>query len=894
MNKKLWTFNNDFGSFSSGEAYRINNLYFPLCNNAGLLSSVSPDLHGDTKIDYNSFLLQPVSRMALSNLKSSRNFWVYLNKDKVWSVTGASKDIRTKRLDKFWLEAGLLWHKVTRSNKKIGLEAQITSFIPADLSPVEIMQVKLRNISSRSIIFTPTAAIPVYARSGHNMHDHRHVTSLLSRTKINKYGIITTPTLSFNESGHKKNKLSYFVHAVDQKSRAAQYIYSTYEDFCGEGSDLEWPDAVSKDLPPSKKQQQGREVVAGIKFRPKALKAKESFTYIVIFGIIDSQKQAAALINRFNSLKKIESALLDNQRHWQRVSSEISVGSPNSEYNNWFRWVSIQPALRNIFGCSFLPDFDYGKGGRGWRDLWQDCLCLILTSTEICRGLLINNFKGVRIDGSNATIIGKAPGEFRADRNNITRVWMDHGIWPLLTTHLYINQSGDSKFVLEKVSYFRDKHLKRCKEIDPLPDSQEINQLKTKGGQIYKGTILEHLLVENLVQFFNVGPHNLTRLENADWNDGLDMAGEFGESVTFSAMYAHNLSLLSEIIAKLPEKKITVLKELSILLDRASGKKIDYSNKALKLRSLNNYFSATQPRLSGKTVSMAKSGLIADLRAKSLWLKDRIRKTEWVKPGFYNGYYDNCKRRVEGKHGGDIRMSLTGQVFPIASGVATEAQIKSILKNADKYLWSSKLGGYRLNTDFKKEQLDLGRAFSFIYGDKENGAFFNHMSVMFSHALYSRGFVKAGHRVIDSIYRMAANSRISKIYPCLPEYFDSSGRGMYSYLTGSASWMVLTILTEVFGVRGSWGDLVIEPKFTKQQFSKGKVISINTYFADKAIKVYFINPGKKEFGRYLIRSVKINCKKIRNLQNSPSLTISRRQFLGLCNKKQNLIEVTLD
>jgi len=894
MSKKLWAFTDDFGSFSSGDAYRINNLYFPLCNSSGLLSSISPDLHGDIKKDYNSYLLQPVSRMGLSNLRSSRNFWVYLNKDKVWSATGVSKDIRTKKLDKFRLEAGLLWHKVTRSNKRIGLEAQITSFIPADKSPVEIMQVKLRNISSRSIRFTPTAAIPVYARSGSNLHDHRHVTSLLSRTQINKYGIITTPTLSFDESGHKKNKLSYFVHAVDQNSRPAQYIYSNYEDFCGEGSDLEWPDVVSKDLPPSKKQQQGREVTAGIKFRPKSLKPKEDFSYIVIFGITDNRKQAAGLINKFNNLKKIESALLSNQRYWQRLSSKISVGSPDSEYNNWFRWVSIQPTLREIFGCSFLPDFDYGKGGRGWRDLWQDCLCLILTSNQACRRLLVNNFKGVRIDGSNATIIGEAPGEFRADRNNITRVWMDHGIWPLLTCNLYINQSGDSKILLEKVSYFRDKHLRRSKLIDPLPSSQEAGQLKTKKGLIYKGTILEHLLVENLVQFFNVGPHNLTRLENADWNDGLDMAGEFGESVTFSAMYAHNLILLSEIIAKLPEKKITVLKELSILLDRASGKKINYSNKSQKIRILNNFFHATQPRLSGETVSMAREQLIADLRAKALWLKDHIRKTEWVKPGFYNGYYDNRRRRVEGKFAKTTRMTLPGQVFPIASGVATEAQIKTILKNANKYLRSSKFGSWRLNTDFKKEQLDLGRAFSFIYGDKENGAFFNHMSVMFSHALYSRGFVKAGQRVIDSIYRMASNSRNSKIYPCLPEYFDSSGRGMYSYLTGSASWMVLTILTQVFGVRGNYGDLVIKPKLTASQFAGGSHISISTSFANRAIKVVFINKNRKDYGRYSIKNLKINGQIIKLKSPAASITLPRRRFQGLANKKINLIEVTLD
>ena len=60
--------------------------------------------------------------------------------------------------------------------------------------------------------------------------------------------------------------------------------------------------------------------------------------------------------------------------------------------------------------------------------------------------LLFGNFAGVRFDGSNATIIGSAPGEFKADRNNIPRVWMDHGAWPLLTTKLYIDQTGDLLF----------------------------------------------------------------------------------------------------------------------------------------------------------------------------------------------------------------------------------------------------------------------------------------------------------------------------------------------------------------------------------------------------------------------------------------------------------------
>ncbi|MFX3937477.1 hypothetical protein ACJBWA_11240, partial [Streptococcus suis] len=77
----------------------------------------------------------------------------------------------------------------------------------------------------------------------------------------------------------------------------------------------------------------------------------------------------------------------------------------------------------------------------------------LLEPTQV-RRMIVYNFKGVRIDGTNATIIGSGEGEFIADRNGITRVWMDHSFWPLLTTKLYIDQTGDTSIVTEKVSYF--------------------------------------------------------------------------------------------------------------------------------------------------------------------------------------------------------------------------------------------------------------------------------------------------------------------------------------------------------------------------------------------------------------------------------------------------------
>lgn len=43
---------------------------------------------------------------------------------------------------------------------------------------------------------------------------------------------------------------------------------------------------------------------------------------------------------------------------------------------------------------------------------------------------------------------------------------MDHGVWPLFTLNLYINQTGDLSILDEEVSYWKDAQIERAKRID--------------------------------------------------------------------------------------------------------------------------------------------------------------------------------------------------------------------------------------------------------------------------------------------------------------------------------------------------------------------------------------------------------------------------------------------
>jgi len=769
--EKLWEFTDNLGSFRSKELLR--GAYFPLCNSR-IMSSVNPYLAGDIKTGQDAFLLEPVSRINLHTSKASRNFWVRTVDGKAWSATGVSKDIRLQKYDKGFIEAGLFWHKLTRENRSIGIRSEILSFVPSAGEPVEIMQVTLSNISDNKIEFTPFAAIPMYCRGANNIRDHRHVTSLLQRIILNKFGVISKPTLSFDESGHKPNKNYYFVLGWDERQNAPQYLYPTQEMFCKDPGDLEAPEAIFEDKLPDKGNIQGKEPMGALRFRSINLAPGKARTYIVLMGIVENSPDIPAIVNKFRTIKKVRASLEDTKKYWVSKSQEPRSNGQEPDFSNWFRWVSIQPVLRKIFGCSFLPDFDYGKGGRGWRDLWQDCLGLILSGSKDVRGILLNNLSGVRIDGSNATIIGKKPGEFLADRNDIARVWMDHGVWPLLTIELYLNRSGEKEFLFDRAGYFSDQHIWRSRKLN-----RDYKPVK------YKGTVLEHLLLQNLAQFYNVGCHNHIRLEGADWNDGLDMAKENGESVAFSSMYAANLKKLARLIRSSKRKNIKVFAEMKSLFAPC-----DYNSVKDKQNRLKRYFTSVEKGLSGRRIALDCASAAKDLEQKAEWCFRHIRRKEWLPAGFFNGYYGNKKKRIEGRVNGGIRMMLASQVFAIMSGTAEDWQVKKIISSVDKYLFDKRLKSYRLNTDFGTEQHDLGRAFSFSYGDKENGAIFSHMVVMYAYALISRGFVKEGKQALESLYHLAVNSERSRIYPCLPEYFNSEGRGMYSYLTGSASWFL--------------------------------------------------------------------------------------------------------
>lgn len=825
------------GGFLLRSAQRYPEVYFPLVNAGGMMSSITPMLAGDCKTSQNTFLLAPASSETLHESRATRNFWVCMDGFAPWSAAGQSAPQMAARFtpeeEEATLTGGLLWQKVSRCHKASGLQADILSFVPTGNSKVEIMQVTLTNRSRSPLRFTPIAAIPMYGRSADNIRDHRHVTSLLHRITVTPFGVDLHPTLTFDERGHQLATVTYRVWGAGENGTAPVGCVPLVRDFVGSGS-YDWPEAVVRreaaPLLTAGETAEDGEAVGALYFAERELSPGESCRYQVVLAIDDEPTP-------YLTAKAVDAALAETKAYWQQVGNlELTTGNP--EFDAWIHWIGIQPTLRRICGCSFLPHHDYGRGGRGWRDLWQDSLALLLRDPHSVRNDLLCYFAGVRTDGTNATIIGARPGEFKADRNNIPRVWMDHGFWPLLTVELYLNETGDNAFLLERQSYFRDTLAHRG-ESAPL----------TKAGVPKDGTVLEHLLVQTVTAFFDVGEHGNMRLRGADWNDGLDMARNRGESVAFTAAYAGNFETLARRLGKLNVSHTEIAAPLVKLLDTPFGTPAEM-NQAL-------YTYCAEMEQETASVSVSLSALRDRLLTMAAHLKAHIRCQEWVSDGvghsWFNSYYDDHARPVEGIANGHVRMMLTGQVFALLSGTATDAQAKSIIAAADRYLCDESRGGYCLNTDFHEVKQDLGRMFGFAYGTKENGAVFCHMAVMYAYALFSRGFAKEGWKVLMHLYDQCADFPRSKVLPGIPEYFDERGQGMYPYLTGSGSWLLLTLQTQLFGIRGDNGDLILEPKLQSCHFDENGTAAITCTAIGRNMTVRFHNPGRLE--KYQILSV---------------------------------------
>ncbi len=172
-----------------------------------------------------------------------------------------------------------------------------------------------------------------------------------------------------------------------------------------------------------------------------------------------------------------------------------------------------------------------GRGGRGWRTPWQDCLALLVI-TRVVHDLLFSSFAGVRMDGSNATIIGS-----RLASSSLTATTSCAG-WTTV-------RGPTRRRACTRPQ--RRSGIPAMSRVTSRISTSTVARGKTQPGRRGAGDRAAHragCYPPRLHPGTSAGstPHRALQrgrsrnilLEGADWNDGMDMARERGESVAFT------------------------------------------------------------------------------------------------------------------------------------------------------------------------------------------------------------------------------------------------------------------------------------------------------------------------------------------------------------------------
>jgi cellobiose phosphorylase len=722
---------------------------------------------------------------------------------------------------------GLGYTRFKNVNRKAGLSVEATVFVPLN-DMVELWVVEITNISNRAKTFDFIPAVPIFGGSRAYTEYHRDVVRLYNKSRVTDH-IEILPGLEWVEGKTEPSDICYYMSAETGTGRKGNRFYSDRETFLGPEYSWLRPEAILENKPP-RFQCLGKEAVGAIEFKKIHINPKETQRFVIINGIAHGSAETESKIRQYN----YDNAMIALERlknFWLERTNRVTIQTGNKDFNLlWNNWWCYQLSMRYWFGNTGHPQFDYGSDFAGWRDFWQDMMAATVIDPRGLEKRTMHTLEGIRLDGTNATRFFARTKEFGSDE--INGLWCDHPYWTAQTVMILADFLGDADFLFrDGVSYFKDGYRDRGERKDiAWPDGQ-IEPQKSKNGDTYTGTVLEHLLVQLLTMFYDVGKNNLLRQKRADWNDAVDQVK--GENVTFSMGLAQDCNELAAFLEKTGAKtgttEIEVFEELSGLIeDRRNGKKENLPVEVKHAR-LSRFLDAVNGEISGKKVAIPLSRVVSDLRNKAAVTIDSVNAIAW-NGEYYGGYFHGDGRPVDAifKRGatrmphptsGDFEMMLMPQTWSLLSGAADKLGVADkVLKSVFALLADKVVGGLKLNyPPYGKFDKSIGRITGFAAGTKENNAIFCHANLFMVWSLLRRRRAEEAYKIFAGINPLTHPQEILRTGPWIPEYYISSdnpnwgGRGEYPMLTASGGWTRYVFQNFFFGVRGELDGLRINP-----------------------------------------------------------------------------------
>ncbi|TAM38518.1 MAG: cyclic beta 1-2 glucan synthetase [Rhodanobacter sp.] len=473
-------------------------------------------------------------------------------------------------------------------------------------------------------------------------------------------------------------------------------------------------------------------------------------------GLGHDATDAAALVQRFRGNGSAAAVLEQVCAHWQRVLGAVQVHTPEPALdvlaNGWLLYQTIACRMWARSGY-------YQSGGAfGFRDQLQDSMATLHAAPELARAQLLLN-AAHQFPAGDVQHWWHPP----LDRG-VRTTCSDDYLWLVLATSRYVLATGDRAVLDARVGYIEGRPLH--------PGEESYYDLPQRSGllePLYRHCVraIEHSLPR--------GVHGLPLIGGGDWNDGMNRVGEAGrgESVWLGFFACEVLQRFAEVAR----------------LHGDEGFAHRCEEEVVKLRSA---------------------------------LEQHAWDGAWYRRAWFD---DGTPLGAAGNE--ECRIDSIAQSWSVLSGVASPERRRQAMDSLDQHLVRRDAGLVQLlDPPFDTSPLDPGYIKGYVPGVRENGGQYTHAAIWATMAFAELGdsvrawellrMINPVNHGLDAqqieVYKVEPYVVSADVYAVPPH----TGRGGWSWYTGSAGWMYRLIVESLLGLRLENGHLHFAPVLPAQ------------------------------------------------------------------------------
>ena len=488
---------------------------------------------------------------------------------------------------------------------------------------------------------------------------------------------------------------------------------------------------------------------------PIELAPGEARQFVFLLGESESRDAAISIIERFRNLHEVNEAFEKVLSFWEGALGAIEIKTPDASMDTLLnRWLLCQTLSCRVRGRSA---FYQSSGAFGFRDQLQDVMSLVYSQPRVARAQILCAAARQFKEGDVLHWWHEPTG-----RGVRTR-FSDDLLWLPFVTSFYVKVTGDDSVLEEEVAFIEG----------PLLEPDQVENYLQPDVSKQKASVFEHC-ARTIDRSLEVGRHGLPLMGSGDWNDGMNRVGVGGKGESVWLGW-----FLCSVIQEFLPLCETAGERGTAVKDRVKR----YADHLEKLK---------------KSLEQAWDG-------------------DWYR----RAYFDDGTPLGSAQND-ECRIDSIAQTWAVISGVADDYRAGRAMASVDEYLVRRGDGLIILfSPPFDKSNLDPGYIKGYVPGVRENGGQYTHAALwtVIAFAILGDGdragelfgllnpINHASTRAGMHKYKVEPYVAVGDVYAMPPH----TGRGGWTWYTGSAGWMYRAALEYILGFKLSSDRLRIDP-----------------------------------------------------------------------------------